>query len=274
MKATWQTDDGLIRLYHGDCAHVVPHLSDIDAVVTSPPYNQMSCIPEKASGLWGKTTGGAGFIKKWNEAGYEDDSDEAAYQDWINELFASIAGACNQTASLFFNHQLRWRDGACLHPIQWFTPKQWRLRTEIVWDRGGGMMLNARMFVRFDERILWFCRSDCWKWNQDSVGLGTIWRIARIQQQQGKIHPVQFPVEIPDRCIAATTEAGDTVFDPFMGSGTVGVSCIRNGRRFVGCEKDAGHFESAVKRIQSEINRAPLFDPPPLVERSLFGDPE
>lgn len=40
-----------------------------------------------------------------------------------------------------------------------------------------------------------------------------------------------------------------TIFDPFMGSGTTGVACVRTGRRFIGCEIDASYFEIAQRRI-------------------------
>ena len=46
---------------------------------------------------------------------------------------------------------------------------------------------------------------------------------------------------------------GDTVCDPFMGSGTTGVACVRTGRKFIGIEIDKGYFEIAKKRIQAAI---------------------
>jgi site-specific DNA-methyltransferase (adenine-specific) len=55
---------------------------------------------------------------------------------------------------------------------------------------------------------------------------------------------------------------GDTVLDPFMGSGTTGVACIRTGRRFIGIEIDSRYFGIAVKRIEAELDRHPLFDKP------------
>lgn len=113
-------------------------------------------------------------------------------------------------------------------------------------------MLNARMFCRFDERVLWFTRGT-WKWNQEAVVWGTVWNIARMQQQQGKVHPVEFPDEIPRRCILATTDVDDLVLDPFGGAFTTGVAAILTGRRFVGIEKERKYFDIAVKRIQKAL---------------------
>ena len=250
---------GNATLYLGDCLEILPTLPEVDGVVTSPPYNQLGSLPEKGTGLWGKSQGGAGFLRAWADSSYFDAVPESEYQERQNSLFAAIADKCKFNASLFYNHQIRWRDGLCLHPIQWFQPKNWNLRQEIIWNRGGGMMFNARMFVRFDERILWFVKGATWIWNQEMVGHGTIWNIAREQQQQGKEHPVAFPVELPARCIAATTDKGNTVLDPFMGSGTTGVACMNLGRKFVGIEIEPKYFDIACRRIEDAQRQQRLF---------------
>lgn len=46
-----------------------------------------------------------------------------------------------------------------------------------------------------------------------------------------------------------------TVLDPFMGSGTTGIACIRTGRKFIGIEKDPAHFQTAVERIRRELQQ-------------------
>jgi len=271
ISPTWERDG--IQLYLGDCLEILPHLSKVDAVVTSPPYNQMTSVPENPSGSWADSHGGAGFVRKWNEFGYEDDIPEKEYQNWQNGLFSLCAEKSTEFASLFFNHQVRWRQGEILHPIEWFRPAGWKLREEIIWDRGGGMMSNAKMFCRFDERILWFDKGKH-KWNQESTGYGTIWRIARIQQQQGKLHPVQFPEELPFRCIEATTSPLDTVLDPFCGSATTGVACVKLGRKFIGIEKEPKYFEIAIERIKRalEEDRSSLFPVSKEVQAEMFPE--
>ena len=241
--------DGVV-IYHGDAMEVVAALDvTVNLVVTSPPYNQMQQVKGTPSGFWAKTSGGDGFVRLWNKDGYPDDMPECEYQEWQNACFSSISSICANNASMFYNHQIRWRNRECIHPVRWFHPDGWRMRQEIIWDRGGGMMSNARMFVRFDERILWFVRGDTWKWNQSLVGHGTIWRIAREQQQQGKQHPVAFPSAIPARCIAAASDTGDIVLDPFMGSGTTLRAAKDLGRKAIGIEKEEKWCEVAAKRM-------------------------
>lgn len=270
MNPTWATEDGSVQLYLGDCVTVVQHLEvgSIDCTITSPPYNQLEGIdPEKLSGIWA-IKGATGKAQgAFTNNGYFDGVPESEYQVQQNYLFETIGGITSKSGSLFYNHQIRWRDGEILHPVQWFRPRGWRMRSEIVWDRGGGMMFNARMFCRFDERILWFVNGDGHKWNQSAVGYGTIWRIARAQDNE---HPVAFPDEIPSRCIEAATDAGDLVLDCFMGSGTTGVACVRTGRRFIGIEREPKYFEIARKRIEAELNRAPLFEAAPKIQQSLI----
>ncbi|MCC6475372.1 MAG: site-specific DNA-methyltransferase [Burkholderiales bacterium] len=50
----------------------------------------------------------------------------------------------------------------------------------------------------------------------------------------------------------------DTVLDPFMGSGTTGIACVRGARRFIGIERDATHFATAVDRIRREVSQGRL----------------
>jgi len=62
-------------------------------------------------------------------------------------------------------------------------------------------------------------------------------------------HPTQKPVDLMKRMILGSTNEGDVVLDPFMGSGTTGVACVETGRKFIGFEIDKRYFEIAKKRL-------------------------
>lgn len=62
-------------------------------------------------------------------------------------------------------------------------------------------------------------------------------------------HPWEQDTDYARWGIDNLTDEGDTIFDPFMGSGTTGVACVQTGRNFIGCEIDPGYFAIAEKRI-------------------------
>jgi len=63
-------------------------------------------------------------------------------------------------------------------------------------------------------------------------------------------HPTPFPVELPRRCIKLFSFVGDTVLDPFLGSGTTLIACLETGRKGIGVEIDKNYCELAVKRLK------------------------
>jgi DNA modification methylase len=73
-----------------------------------------------------------------------------------------------------------------------------------------------------------------------------------------KYHPTQKPIELMRWCLSFIPEA-HTILDPFMGSGTTGVACMMEGRRFIGIEIDPDYFKIAEKRIYEASLQPRLF---------------
>ena len=245
-------ESGGITIYHGDCLEVLPTLTDAACVVTSPPYNQLgSRIPSKPSGIWKDM--GRGFTDTITELGYGDDMPECEYQEWQRSVAVALGIAVRAGGSFFYNHKLRYRDGVILHPVELArTFTGWRLQQELVWSRPGSMTFNARMFAPSDERVLWLVRDGAkHTWNQESVGHLTVWRIPPAVEIEG--HPCPFPVSLAVRCIAATTASGETVLDPFMGSGTTLRAAKDLGRKAIGIEIEERYCEIAAKRLSQEV---------------------
>jgi len=67
-------------------------------------------------------------------------------------------------------------------------------------------------------------------------------------------HPAPFPVELPRRCIKLFSFVGDTVLDPFCGSGSTLIACRQTKRRDIGIEIDAGYCALAVDRLTKEAD--------------------
>jgi DNA modification methylase len=62
-------------------------------------------------------------------------------------------------------------------------------------------------------------------------------------------HPAPYPLEFAERLIRMFSFVGDTVLDPFMGTGTTNLACARWGRNSIGIELDTGYFDLARKRV-------------------------
>jgi len=72
-------------------------------------------------------------------------------------------------------------------------------------------------------------------------------------------HPSIKPLDLMRGIIERVSLPGDTIFDPFMGSGTTGVAAIQLGRKFIGCEKEKEYFEIAESRISQAVYQPSLF---------------
>mgnify|MGYP001616039638 FL=1 len=71
----------------------------------------------------------------------------------------------------------------------------------------------------------------------------------------GSSHPTQKPLPLMRELVELFSDFGTVVCDPFMGSGTTGIACLKLGRRFVGIEVDGGHFDTACRRIVEAIRQ-------------------
>ena len=77
-----------------------------------------------------------------------------------------------------------------------------------------------------------------------------------------KMHPYAKPLSLMVRLILNHINPGDTILDPFLGSGTTGVACVQTGRRFIGIELDPDYYAIARKRITEALMQPRLFDAP------------
>jgi DNA modification methylase len=80
-------------------------------------------------------------------------------------------------------------------------------------------------------------------------------------KREERVHPTQKPVEVMFWAVQQARQP-ETVFDPFMGSGTTGVACVNLGRKFTGIELDPDYFDIACKRIEEAYKQPRLFDEP------------
>lgn len=190
------------------------------------------------------------WFRKVSRSCYWDDWKEPDYTEFLRNVAAVMKQAARPGASLFFNHKCRWRKTVMLHPLKIVESfAGWNLRQELIWDKSGSLTLGARMFAPSEERIYWLYDDRAkWTWNQSAMRM-SVWKAPPDRGLDW--HAATYPVEIPRRCIAATTQPGDVVCDPFSGSGTTCLAAMQLGRRAIGIEKDATYFEKSVARLRA-----------------------
>ena len=134
--------------------------------------------------------------------------------------------------------------------------------------------LSCRYFNFSTELIIWARKFEKkpHKFNYETMKLlnggqqmTDVWRIPAVslwEKQQGK-HPTQKPLRLLYRIILAATNEGDTVMDPFSGSGTTGIAANLLGRKYIGIEQDEQFCELSLRRrqaLEDETMRKKLFD--------------
>lgn len=215
----WQSDDGAIRLYQGDCLELLPELSGVDAVVTDPPY-------------------GIGFS-----------GSNASTREW--DGFSGDDGTLDISSILAMNCPVV-AFGANCYPQQLPHRGRWLCWDKRTIDGACDAMLGSPFELA---------------WCNRQSGFDKIVRVLHggvVNADGGRrVHPTQKPVSVMDAAITWGCAGALTVCDPFMGSGTTGIACIRTGRKFIGIELEPKYFEIAKKRIKAELAQPRLFAPEP-----------
>jgi site-specific DNA-methyltransferase (adenine-specific) len=82
------------------------------------------------------------------------------------------------------------------------------------------------------------------------------------EREEVRVHPTQKPVAVMEWVLGQVTQPGQTVIDPYLGSGSTGVASLSLGRRFIGIEIDPVYFEVALRRIERAASQPRLFAEP------------
>jgi DNA modification methylase len=106
-----------------------------------------------------------------------------------------------------------------------------------------------------DERVSFFSTKNAAMPVSEKRNKRSVWTVA--PKPYPGAHFATFPTELITPCVLAGSKEGDTVLDPFAGSGTTGVVALRHNRNFVGCELNPSYCEMARKRIYDD---SPMFN--------------
>lgn len=212
-------------LYNGDCLEVIPTLGHVTAICSDPPYGTEDIV-----------------------GGYSRSGATIANDKDLKVCMAALQAACRIAPAavwaVFYSPRVRREFFATL-------PPELHDLAEIIWDKKAPGMGRG---VRYQhENIALFYTGDEKKLTRDVFSVMRDYRSA-------ETHPHQKPLSL----ITTLCEiiGGDTVLDPFMGSGTTGVACARLGKKFIGIELDPEHFETCCRRIQDAVDKPTLFGAP------------
>lgn len=264
-------------VYQGHAEHVLRQLPEsfVQCVVTSPPY----------WGLRDYATEG--------QIGAEDDPTE--YVVRLTEIFEEVRRVLRDDGTLWLNIGDSYTSGNRAyrapdkkHPIRAMSfrprtppglkPKDlvgipwrlafalqeagWYLRSDIIWEKPNCMPESVKdRPTRAHEYIFLFSKSPRYLYKADAIAepngrnKRSVWSVPT-EPFLGP-HFATFPSKLIEPCISASTEAGDWVLDPFFGSGTVGVVCEQQRRKYIGIELNPEYVTLALDRIQS--TQIPLF---------------
>lgn len=240
----------LDKNYFGDVMKLLSRIDDksVNLIVTSPPYNKKSKNrkPHKTD-TW---SGGNAAI---SYDGHDDYMPESEYQKWQINVMNECWRVLKDDGSFFYNHKNRTVLKAILTPYEWILKTHFFVKEEIVWNRKMIVEVDKVRFYPKTERLFWLIKSRIQpKFNGEYANFTDIWDILPCQKEKRHNHPAPFPEELVDRCILATTNDGDIVLDPFVGSGTTSFRAKVLNRRFIGIDNSKHYISIADKRIQQE----------------------
>lgn len=230
---------GDCRLLLGDALEILPTLDGVDQIIGDPPYE------DELHGAIGRIrrSDGREMIQDLTFAG-------------VNADRASIAAACVRASAgwviLFTLAEgvRAWRDDIQAAGGKWDTTCFWVKPDASPRFNGQGPARGAECFV-----TAWAGKGYR-RWN--GGGKRGIYTHCVNAGRQGE-HPTEKPVPLMRELVADFTRPGETVCDPFLGSGTTGVACIQLGRRFIGIERNPKWFDLACRRIDEAARSPDLF---------------
>jgi site-specific DNA-methyltransferase (adenine-specific) len=235
----------------GDAVDIMKKLPNdsIDMVFADPPFN----------------------LKKSYEQ-YEDDKETQDYLTWCNHWLYQMVRITKPTGSIFVHNIPKWLTyyAAYLNDIAYF--KHW-----IAWDAMGAPL--GKTILPNHYGILWYVKSkdfkfydirsphrtcrECKALIKDYGGkkhlahpFGTlvsdVWTdIYRIRHTKRRDeHPCQLPIHLLERLILMTTDAGDIVLDPFIGTGTTAIAAKRLARKYIGIDIDDKYVKMTKEKLE------------------------
>lgn len=231
------------KLYLGDVLEILKQMpsESVDAIFTSPPYN---------IGLKDRKDTNIATYDSWG-----DDLDYEEYCKWQIDILNECYRIVKQGGVMFYNHKDKFKDETYKNPIEILFKTQWKIKQNIIWDRGSSISYNAGMFGDVYENIYYCFKGISPKTKTNHNILGTIWRINKETQID---HPAPFPLELPLRAIYSIydNDENKTIMDIFNGSGTTGVASLLLNHKYIGIDISKKYLDMSIKRLDNYMSES------------------
>lgn len=244
-------------LYLGDCLEILRDLPDdsADIALTSPPYNMNLRISTRKDG---SVRYHSRQIVKELTTKYKNYDDNLSMEDYLEFNCNVIDELLRVSPVVFYNVQFLTGNKVALFKLIGQYADQ--LKEIIVWDKVNAqpairdLVLNSQfeVILVFERVGAGARRFDCG--NFDRGTLSNHWSIKR-EQKTHKEHGAIFPETLVEKVIENFTREGETVIDPFMGTGTTGAVAKRMNRGFIGIEMDPDYFSYSETRITPDHSK-------------------
>ena len=212
----------------------------INCIITSPPYNLGGDFHTFVDGK--RVTYGdyEGFKDKIPEKQYKEEQIKL-----LNECYRILA----DDGYMFYNHKNRIIKGSISSPLEWIFQTKWNISQIVVLDFGASANVDKRRFFPVHELLFVLNKDSSLKLHNEQC-LTDVWKMKKVPRKESG-HPATFHIDLPTRCILASTKENDIVFDPYSGTGTTCKAAKDNNRRFLGFEIGDLYCEMSKERLKS-----------------------
>ncbi|NEX23397.1 site-specific DNA-methyltransferase [Thiorhodococcus mannitoliphagus] len=256
---SFETDG--VAIYKRDCLEGMKELPEgiINATITSPPYN---------------------IGKEYEDLAHIND-----YLNWCENWIGEIHRVTCPDGTFWLNvgyFEVEGKGLAVPIPYLLWDRTPFYLLQEVVWNYAAGVACRKRFSPR-NEKLLWYVKDpNNYTFNLDDVRdpnvkypnqkkngklkcnpLGKnptdVWQITKVTSGKNRSsvertpHPAQFPMALVERMLKSSSNAGDVILDPFMGSGSTAECALRNNRFVIGFELEEKYIGYAESRIESYL---------------------
>ena len=238
----------------GDCIELMLALpaASVDLVFADPPYNlQLNRDLRRPNNS----------LVDGVEEAWDKFTDFASYDRFTRDWLQAARRLLKPNGSLWVigSYHNIFRVGSILQDLEYW------ILNDVIWRKTNPMPnFRGRRFTNAHETMIWCARDVASKYTfnyesmkalNDDLQMRSDWVIPicsgpeRLKTEGKKVHPTQKPEALLHRVLMASTKPGDTVLDPFFGTGTTGAVAKKLGRRFIGLERDEVYASFARERI-------------------------